>query len=34
MDTYLQPLVLCRLFKAIVSQKKNDFWEIDKIEII
>ena len=34
MDAYLQPLVLCRLYTAIIRQKKKDSVDIEKIEKI
>ena len=33
MEAYLRPLVSCRLYSAIIKQKK-DFREIEKIEKI
>ena len=32
MDAYLQPLVSCRLYRAIIRQKKKNFGEIQNIE--
>ena len=32
MDAYLQPLVSCRLYTAIIRQKNKDFREFEKIE--
>ena len=34
MDSYLQPLVPCCLYTAVIRQKKKDFEEIEKIEKI
>ena len=30
MDTYLQPLVSCRLYTTIFKQRKKDFVDIEK----
>ena len=32
MEAYLRPLVLCCLYTIIISQRKKDFGEIEKIE--
>ena len=32
MDTYLRLLGSCRLYTLIISQRKKDFGEIEKIE--
>ena len=34
MDAYLQPLVSCRLYIAIIRQKNKDLGKIEKIEKI
>ena len=30
-DAYLRPLVSCRLYTAVIRQKKKDFVEMEKI---
>ena len=32
MNAYLRPLVSCRLYTAIISQKKKNFVDIEKME--